>query len=113
MLPKLIGHARAMRLCLLGEKVTASSALEMGMISYVCDDESLLDEAMALATQLSKAPTKGLSLIKRAIQVSHDNTLDEQLDLERDMQGTAGRTDDYREGVAAFMAKREPNYQGK
>lgn len=112
-LPKLIGHARAMRLCLLGEKVPAQAAMDMGMIGMVCDDQSLLDEAMQLGLQLAKAPTKGLALIKRAIHASHSNSFDQQLDLERDLQGIAGRSDDYREGVAAFMAKREPNYQGK
>lgn len=113
MLPKLVGYARAMRLCLLGEKITADAALEMGMISQVCENEQLLEEAIILGKQLAKAPTMGLGLIKRAIQASNNNSFDQQLDLERDLQGIAGRSDDYREGVAAFMAKREPNYTGR
>ena len=111
-LPKLVGHAKAARLCLLGEKVSAEEALEMGMICQVCEDDTLLTEALELGAQLAIAPTKGLGLIKRALQASHNNTLDQQLDLERDLQGIAGRSDDYREGVAAFMAKRDPHYKG-
>ena len=111
-LPKLVGHAMAMRLCLLGEKVPAQEALEMGLICQVCDDDALKDEALALGRQVAIAPTKGLGLIKRALQASQSNTFNQQLDLERDLQGIAGRSDDYREGVAAFMAKRTPNYKG-
>jgi 2-(1,2-epoxy-1,2-dihydrophenyl)acetyl-CoA isomerase len=113
MLPKLVGYARAMRLCLLGEKVKAEDALQMGMITQVCEDDQLLDEATVLGIKLAKAPTKGLGLIKRAIQASASNSLDEQLELERDLQGIAGRSADYQEGVAAFMGKREPNYKGE
>jgi len=98
-LPKLVGHAKAMRLCLLGEKVPAQEALDMGMICQVCEDDSLRDEALELGRQLAIAPTKGLGLIKRALQQSQS-------------QGIAGRSDDYREGVAAFMDKRAPNYKG-
>lgn len=112
-LPKLIGQARAMRLCLLGEKVSAQEALDMGMICQVCEGDDLLDEATRLGKQLAQAPTKGLGLIKRAIRASASNSFEQQLDLERDLQGIAGRGDDYREGVAAFMAKREPNYKGR
>jgi len=111
-LPKLVGHARAMRLCLLGEKVSAEAALEMGMIAQVCEDEKLLDEATELGAQLAKAPTKGLGLIKRLIQVSATNSFEQQLDLESEYQGIAGRSDDYREGVSAFMEKRPANYKG-
>ena len=112
-LPKLVGHARAMRLCLLGEKVPAEEALAMGMICQVCENDTLLEEAMQLGRELAAAPTKGLGLIKRALQASASNTFDQQLDLERDLQGIAGRSDDYREGVAAFMEKRSPNYKGQ
>lgn len=112
-LPRLVGQARALSLCLLGEKVKADDAQSMGMIYKVLDDDTLLDEVTVLGKQLAKAPTKGLALIKRSIRVSYNNTLDQQLDLERDLQGQAGRTDDYREGVDAFMNKRAPNYQGK
>jgi 2-(1,2-epoxy-1,2-dihydrophenyl)acetyl-CoA isomerase len=112
-LPRLVGQSRALSLCLLGEKVKAEEAQAMGMIYKVVDDDVLLSQVTTIGKQLAKAPTKGLALIKRAIRASSNNTLDQQLDLERDLQGVAGRTEDYREGVDAFMNKREPNYQGK
>ena len=83
------------------------------MIWKAVDDEALKDETMKLAKHLATQPTKGLALIKRAINASATNDMDEQLDLERDLQTLAGRTDDYREGVAAFMEKRQPNFKGQ
>jgi len=112
-LPRLVGPARAMALSMLGDKISAEQAANWGMIWQCIDDESLKDEALALAKRLATQPTKGLALIKRAIQSSWDNSFDEQLDLERDLQTLAGRTEDYREGVAAFMEKRQPNFKGK
>jgi 2-(1,2-epoxy-1,2-dihydrophenyl)acetyl-CoA isomerase len=72
-----------------------------------------MEEAMALARHLATQPTIGLGLIKRALLASAANDLDAQLDLERDLQRAAGRTEDYREGVAAFMAKRQPRFRGR
>ncbi len=112
-LPRLVGHARAMALSMLGDKISAEQAMAWGMIWKCIDDETLKDEALAMAKQLATQPTKGLALIKRAIQSSWDNSFDEQLDLERDLQTLAGRTEDYREGVSAFMAKRQPTFKGK
>ncbi|GAA0785429.1 2-(1,2-epoxy-1,2-dihydrophenyl)acetyl-CoA isomerase PaaG [Marinobacterium sediminicola] len=112
-LPRLVGHARAMALSMLGDKISAEQAMAWGMIWKCVDDENLKEEALAMAKQLATQPTKGLALIKRAIQASWDNSFDEQLDLERDLQTLAGRTEDYREGVSAFMAKRQPNFKGK
>ena len=112
-LPRLVGHARAMALCLLGDKISAEQAQQWGMIWKVLEDDELQSEAEKLGYQLAKAPTRGLALVKRAVHAAASNTLDEQLDLERDLQGVAGRTEDYREGVNAFMEKREPNYKGK
>ncbi|GAA0686002.1 2-(1,2-epoxy-1,2-dihydrophenyl)acetyl-CoA isomerase PaaG [Marinobacterium maritimum] len=112
-LPRLVGHARAMALSMLGDKISAEQAMAWGMIWKCVDDETLKDEALTMAKQLATQPTKGLALIKRAIQSSWDNSFDEQLDLERDLQTLAGRTEDYREGVSAFMAKRQPTFKGK
>lgn len=112
-LPRLVGEGRAMALALLGDKVPAEQAAQWGMIWKAVDDEALMDEARAMAAMLATQPTKGLALIKKAIRASSTNTLDQQLDLERDLQTIAGRTADYQEGVKAFMEKRKPAFQGK
>ncbi|KJS35705.1 MAG: enoyl-CoA hydratase [Rhodospirillaceae bacterium BRH_c57] len=112
-LPRLVGQGRAMGLALLGDKVPAEQAAQWGMIWKAVEDDALMTEAQAMAAHFATQPTKGLALIKQAIRASSTNTLDQQLDLERDLQTIAGRTDDYREGVAAFMDKRKPNFQGK
>lgn len=111
-LPRLVGHARATALAMLGDKVSAEQAEAWGMIWKCVDDDQLAAEAGKLACHLANQPTKGLALIKRALAASSTNTLDQQLDLERDLQRLAGRTRDYQEGVAAFMAKRLPDFQG-
>ncbi|WP_432473651.1 2-(1,2-epoxy-1,2-dihydrophenyl)acetyl-CoA isomerase PaaG [Amphritea sp. HPY] len=112
-LPRALGTPRAMALSLLGDKLSAEQAEQWGMIWKTFEPEELKDAALAMAKQLATQPTKGLALIKRAIQASSTNTFDEQLDLERDLQTIAGRTEDYREGVGAFMAKRQPEFKGQ
>ena len=112
-LPRLVGTARAMGLALLGEKLCAEDAERWGLIWKALDDERLLAEANALARALAAGPTKGYGLVKKAIYASAGNSLDAQLELERDLQREAGFSADYREGVSAFMEKREPRYQGK
>lgn len=112
-LPRLVGTARAKALMLLSEKVSAEQAEAWGMIWKCVDDDTLMDEVIAMAKSLAKQPTRGFDLTLRAVNAANTNTLDEQLDLERDLQRLAGRTDDYREGVAAFMEKRAPNFTGK
>jgi len=112
-LPRLVGMARAKGLAMLGDKLSAEQAEQWGMIWKVVDDEALQDEALTLARHLATQPTRGLALIKRALHASADNDFDAQLDLERDLQRLAGRTDDYREGVSAFMNKRQPSFKGE
>src|SRR5438445_134283 len=112
-LPRLAGTARAMGLALLGEKLSAEDAERWGLIWKAVDDDKLLAEANALARALAAGPTKGYGLVKRAIYASAGNSLEAQLDLERDLQRDAGFSADYREGVSAFMEKRAPRYQGK
>ncbi|MCK4100710.1 2-(1,2-epoxy-1,2-dihydrophenyl)acetyl-CoA isomerase PaaG [Acinetobacter radioresistens] len=111
-LPRLVGRAQAMGLALLGDKIPAEQALQLGMIWRVVEDEQLQVEAEKMAEHLAKQPTYGLALIKKAIHAAAHNTLDEQLLLERDLQRLAGRSEDYREGVQAFMQKRTPEYKG-
>jgi 2-(1,2-epoxy-1,2-dihydrophenyl)acetyl-CoA isomerase len=112
-LPRLVGSARAMGLALLGERLSAEDAHRWGLIWKTVDDARLADEAAALARALAAGPTKGYGLIKKAMYASPGNLLDAQLDLERDLQREAGLSEDYREGVAAFLQKREPSYKGK
>jgi len=112
-LPRLVGSARAMGLALLGERLSAEEAERWGLIWKAVADERLVEEATGIAQTLAAGPTKGYGLIKQAIQASAGNSLDAQLDLERDLQREAGFSEDYREGVAAFMQKRKPQYKGK
>ena len=111
-LPRLVGDARARALALLGEPLPAEQAEAWGLIWKTVDDDRLMDEARGVAQRLAAGPTKGLGLIKRALNASSANDLDRQLDLERDLQREAGRTADYREGVAAFLEKRPAVFRG-
>jgi 2-(1,2-epoxy-1,2-dihydrophenyl)acetyl-CoA isomerase len=112
-LPRLVGTARAMGLALLGEKVPAEEAERLGLIWKCVDDAKLMDEAGTIATALAAGPTKAFGAIKEALYASPHNTLDAQLNFERDVQRELGRTDDYREGVSAFVEKRAPKFQGR
>jgi 2-(1,2-epoxy-1,2-dihydrophenyl)acetyl-CoA isomerase len=112
-LPRLVGTARARGLALLGEPLAAEQAEAWGLIWRVVDDDRLMDEATALARHLATQATKGLGLIKRALLASAANGLDQQLDLERDLQREAGRSEDYAEGVRAFLAKRTAVFKGR
>jgi 2-(1,2-epoxy-1,2-dihydrophenyl)acetyl-CoA isomerase len=111
-LPKLVGMARAKELCMLGDKLPAQTALEYGLISRVYPVDTIDEEVQKLAIHFSTAPTYGLSLIKKALNESNDNTLNEQLELEKNLQRAAGHSNDYKEGVASFLAKRAPEFKG-
>jgi 2-(1,2-epoxy-1,2-dihydrophenyl)acetyl-CoA isomerase len=112
-LPRLVGLARATALTMLGEKVTARQAMEIGLIYRACPAATLLDEATNLAVHLAAQPTLALGLTKRLLNASLINDLDTQLELEAEFQGVAGRSADYAEGVAAFLAKRKPVFTGQ
>jgi 2-(1,2-epoxy-1,2-dihydrophenyl)acetyl-CoA isomerase len=112
MLPRLVGHARATALAMLGTPVRAEEACAWGMIHQVVEDGELEGTASGLCHHLAQQPTRGLAAIKRILQASWNNDLDTQLDLERDTQDDLGRSDDYREGVSAFFEKRAPTFRG-
>jgi len=112
-LPRLVGLGRAAGLMMLGDKVTADQALEFGMIYKVTDANSLQEMSFAIARHLAKQPTLGIGLTKRALNKSLGSDLDSQLAMEADLQGTAGNSEDYTEGVTAFIEKRKPNFTGK
>ena len=112
-LPRLVGEQRARALAMLAPQITAQQAKDWGLIWDVVDDGELTKTATELARRLADGPTLSLARIKEAMNRAAGNPLAQQLDIERDFQRELGRSEDFKEGVAAFLAKRKPNFKGK
>ena len=111
-LPRLVGMQRAAALAFLGEKLSAEEAEHMGLIYRAVADDEFEQEVQALAVRLAQMPTRGLGLTKKAFNAGWDADLSSHLTTERDLQMVASETEDYAEGVAAFLEKRAPNFKG-
>lgn len=111
-LPRLVGPARAMGMALLGEKLSAEQAEAWGLIWKCVDDDALMPTVQQVAASLAQGPTFGYAKTKQAIWASSTNDFETQLNLERDLMTVCGNSNDYREGVAAFIEKRNPNFKG-
>ncbi|MBO0335063.1 2-(1,2-epoxy-1,2-dihydrophenyl)acetyl-CoA isomerase [Sneathiella sp. CAU 1612] len=112
-LPRLVGTGKAMGLAMLGDKLPAEEAEKMGLIWKTYEDDELMPAAEALAAKLAAGPTKGYAYIKQAMNASLANDLEAQLKVERDFQQKASRTEDFIEGVSAFLGKRKANFKGR
>ena len=112
-LPRLVGFQRASALMMTGDKVPANQALHMGMIYQVFSEEEYEGQVRSLAFKMAQMPTKGLALTKAALNKAYTNDLQKQLDLEEALQVRAGKTNDFNEGVQAFLEKRAPEFKGE
>jgi 2-(1,2-epoxy-1,2-dihydrophenyl)acetyl-CoA isomerase len=112
-LPRLVGPARALGMAMLGDRLPAEQAAAWGMIWRCVEDEAFAGTVEQLLNTLANAPTKGLAYTKAAINKSAGNSLDQQLDLERDYMHELGYSNDFREGAAAFLEKRSPKFTGR
>jgi len=112
-LPRLVGEQRARALAMLAPQISAEQAKQWGLIWDVVEDAALMPTATELAKRLANGPTQSLARIKDAMNRAAGNDLSQQLDIERDFQRELGRTEDFREGVSAFLAKRKADFKGK
>lgn len=113
LLPRLIGLARARELSLLAERLPAEKALDWGLINRVVDDAKLLEEALGIAEKFAGGPTTAFRLTRQLYGASPHNSYEAQIDLESRIQNAAGKTEDFREGVKAFVEKRPPSFKGR
>lgn len=112
-LPRIVGIGKALELAMTGEKVPAEEALRLGLVNQVYPAERFMEEAMAYARKLASLPTRGIGLIKRTMYKGLDMDLEQTLEYEAYAQEVAGSTEDYQEGVRAFMEKRAPRFTGR
>ena len=112
-LPRLVGMQRAAALMMTADPVSATQAVEMGMIYKVYSDDTFVEKSWKLVSKLAKMPTKGLGLTKRLLNASYSNNLEQQLQMEDKCQTIAGKTADFNEGVQSFLEKRKPNFKGE
>ena len=112
-LPRLIGFQKASALMMLGDKITATEALQMGMLYKVFTEENFITESIKIAATLANMPTKALGYIKHALNYSATNNINQQLLIEDEYQQKAASTKDYKEGVTAFLEKRTPKFTGE
>lgn len=112
-LPRLIGHAKALELAILGEKISALEAKEYGLVTKVISLENWTEETTVFAEKLANLPTTAIGLIKRSLHNSWNTTFDEYLEKEAQYQRIAGLTEDHKEGVTAFIEKRKATFTGK
>jgi 2-(1,2-epoxy-1,2-dihydrophenyl)acetyl-CoA isomerase len=112
-LPRIVGDVRARALVMLAERIGAQEALQLGLVWKVHPDDRLMDEARRTAATMARMPTQAYALVKQALSASHANGLGDQLEVEARLQAEAFRTDDFREGVAAFVGKRAPRFTGR
>ena len=112
-LPRYVGDVRARALAILADRISAQDAQSFGLVWQVHEDADLLPRAQEMAAKLAAMPTRAYAFIKQALNDSHQRDLPTQLELEATLQSQAGQTEDFREGVAAFLQKRPPQFKGR